>query len=151
MSPDHWSNLTWDTVSAGGYDLFGSNRLLGPDTRPCVQTESHSYSRHLCPPFPLSLYSRVFPHVIPVSRFFPLYGIPYVVPNTTYTLFYFASPFLSLYVPSPSLYASLFPSLGIFHYASPVSLPIYHVYDSDDIFLSSRCIIISLWIVAETS
>ena len=23
MSPDHWSNLTWDTVSAGGYDLFG--------------------------------------------------------------------------------------------------------------------------------
>ena len=45
MSPDHWSNLTWDTVSAGGYDLFGSNRLLGPDTRPCVQTESHSYSR----------------------------------------------------------------------------------------------------------
>ena len=23
MSPDHWSKLTWDTVSAGGYDLFG--------------------------------------------------------------------------------------------------------------------------------
>ena len=46
MSPDHWSKLTWDTVSAGGYDLFGSNRLLGPETRPCVQTESHSYSRH---------------------------------------------------------------------------------------------------------
>ena len=22
MSPDHWSKLTWDTVSAGGYDLF---------------------------------------------------------------------------------------------------------------------------------
>ena len=22
MSPDHWSILTWDTVSAGGYDLF---------------------------------------------------------------------------------------------------------------------------------
>ena len=21
MSPDHWSNLTWDTVFAGGYDL----------------------------------------------------------------------------------------------------------------------------------
>ena len=21
MSPDHWSKLTWDTVSAGGYDL----------------------------------------------------------------------------------------------------------------------------------
>ena len=21
MSPDHWSNLTWDTVSAGGHDL----------------------------------------------------------------------------------------------------------------------------------
>ena len=47
MSPDHWSKLTWDTVSAGGYDLFGSNRLLGPETRPCVQTESHSYSRDL--------------------------------------------------------------------------------------------------------
>ena len=41
MSPDHWSKLTWDTVSAGGYDLFGSNRLLGPETRPCVQTERH--------------------------------------------------------------------------------------------------------------
>ena len=23
MSPDHWSKLTWDTVSARGYDLFG--------------------------------------------------------------------------------------------------------------------------------
>ena len=23
MSPDHWSKLTWDTVSAGGYDLLG--------------------------------------------------------------------------------------------------------------------------------
>ena len=23
MSPNHWSKLTWDTVSAGGYDLFG--------------------------------------------------------------------------------------------------------------------------------
>ena len=22
MSPDHWSKLTWDTSSAGGYDLF---------------------------------------------------------------------------------------------------------------------------------
>ena len=22
MSPDHWSKLTWDTVSAGGYDLL---------------------------------------------------------------------------------------------------------------------------------
>ena len=22
MSPDHWSKLTWDTVSAGGYELF---------------------------------------------------------------------------------------------------------------------------------
>ena len=22
MSPDHWSKLTWDTASAGGYDLF---------------------------------------------------------------------------------------------------------------------------------
>ena len=22
MSLDHWSKLTWDTVSAGGYDLF---------------------------------------------------------------------------------------------------------------------------------
>ena len=22
MSPDHWSKLTWDSISAGGYDLF---------------------------------------------------------------------------------------------------------------------------------
>ena len=46
MSPDHWSKLTWDTVSAGAMTSW-SNRLLGPETRPCVQSESHSYSRHL--------------------------------------------------------------------------------------------------------
>ena len=45
MSPDHWSNLTWDTVSAGAM-TSRSNRLLGPVTRPCVQSESHRYSRH---------------------------------------------------------------------------------------------------------
>ena len=29
-----------------GAMISRSNRLLGPETRPCVQTESHSYSRY---------------------------------------------------------------------------------------------------------
>ena len=47
MSPDHWSKLTWDCIRRGLWPLW-SNRLLGPETRPCVQTESHSYSRQIC-------------------------------------------------------------------------------------------------------
>ena len=36
-SLDHWFKLTRDTVPAGGYMTSRSNRLLGPETRPCVQ------------------------------------------------------------------------------------------------------------------
>ena len=46
MSLDHWSNLTWDTISTGAM-TSRSNRLLGPEMRPCIQSESHSYSRRL--------------------------------------------------------------------------------------------------------
>ena len=52
MSPDHWSKLTWDTSSAGGYDRFDPigyldrKRDRAYKQRVIVtpaQTESHSY------------------------------------------------------------------------------------------------------------
>ena len=55
MSPDHWSKLTWDTVSAGGYDLFDPIGYLDRKRDRAynqrvivtpVTKESHSYSRH---------------------------------------------------------------------------------------------------------
>ena len=46
MSPDHWSKLTWDTVSAGGHDLKIQQATWTGYTTVRAK-ESHSYSRHL--------------------------------------------------------------------------------------------------------
>ena len=48
MSPDHWSKLTWDTVSAGGYDLFDPIGYLDRKRDRAYKQRviiCHSYSR----------------------------------------------------------------------------------------------------------
>ena len=54
MSPDHWSKLTWDTVSAGGYDLLDPIGYLDRKRDRAYKQrvivtpqESHSYSQRI--------------------------------------------------------------------------------------------------------
>ena len=53
MSPDHWSKLTWDTVSAGGYDFFD------PDPDPPFFRNSLQDFRYFCCKFLKSIFCAI--------------------------------------------------------------------------------------------
>ena len=65
MSPDHWSNLTWDTVSAGGYDLFGPIGYLDRK-RDRAYKQRVIVNSLLSPPLPPFRY---FKQLLPFSDF----------------------------------------------------------------------------------